>query len=314
LEHITDLPADKQFHFASRLYLWNKDAACKKILDELRPWFAHDDNPAAALQDVAAEAAASPVHGSKNAADLRRPFFERYPNLKAYVSVLFRITFLQTIYGIDCHALFYELFAKEDAEQLVQDLLADPDALRILSTHAVNFLYLYNGIIKGNTSAIGPSSFLSLREGYDLAGSIQLQLFIYLYTHCIIGESLFYYRALPTERLEIYRSMVIELEQLLETRFEDVNLDGKCEFLVSCSLVGHTSPLASLIYTEAAQSLSLEGSFLIDRHNNNPQTANITLDTAEHRNVLFILSQNAFRPSSSDIALPDAASQPQTHR
>ena len=77
LEHLGQLPEDKQFHFASRLYLWSGDESAQKILQRLRPYFTHHDDPSAALRQIHFQSTQSLAHGSKNASELRAPYFAR---------------------------------------------------------------------------------------------------------------------------------------------------------------------------------------------------------------------------------------------
>ncbi|CAN5143959.1 hypothetical protein BH09PAT3_BH09PAT3_0920 [soil metagenome] len=300
LDHFDEMPFDNQFHFASRLHLWCRDPRLAAILHDLRSEFTFNDNPAVAVEALIQKAKDTPVHGAKNAAKLRRPYFEKYPQLRTYVTVLFRLTFLQNIYGLDARALFYEHFPQAEVEVFADKLLADTDAIAILSTHAINFLYLYERVIKQDDTSLNPAQFLNIgRTGYDVNDKMHLQLLIYLYTHCIIGESQFYYRSLPVDHLPAYRTMIQELETLITERFDDINLDNKFEFLVAAQLVGTESSLAPAIWDEAGRSLSPEGTFIIDTHNGNPQTANSGFAKSEHRNVLCIMADRQFQPTNS---------------
>lgn len=290
-DHFAELTESKQLHFASRLALWSEDKFGLETLAEIRPYVTHHDNPAEALRSVYAEAQQTIHHGSKNAAELRAPYFEKYPQLRAVAMVLFRLTFLKTIYGLDGKDTLYELFPKDQIDKLMQQLLADREALSILSTHAINVLYLYSRIVLEDDGLFDPALFLEVgAQQYDLDNPIHLQLYIYLYTHCVIGESNFYARKLPLKHLATYQKMMDELENYIDQNFTAINLDNKFEFLVCCKLAGKTSRLENKIFEEAEQSVSPDGTFLIDMRNTNPQTANITLDLSEHRNVLFIMA------------------------
>lgn len=297
LGHLPELPFEKQFHFASRLYLWTQHSDVRTPLERLRPWFTAHDNPEDALRQTVAYAAAHPFLGSKNVEALRRPHFARYPKLTTYGPALFKILFLKTVYGIDCRDLFFRHFPEGEVEQLAEDLLADNEALAYLSTHAVNFLYLYRLVVRGDGTAMPLDSLISAAQTYlTTEDRHTLQLLLYFYTHCIIAQTEFYYRPIPAPQLASYRHLVTELEQLIEQHFEDTNLDNKFEFLVCCRITGRQSKLAERILDEARQSISAQGSFLIDRRNNNPQIKNQNLDKSEHRNTLFIMSASEFHP------------------
>jgi len=298
IDNFAALPFDKQFHFASRLYLYSGNTETEQILEQLRPEFTHNDSPALAFRDIVDAAAASPVHGSKNASELRWPYFEKYPTLKVSVMLLFRLAFLRSIYGIDARTEFFDICPPAELDQLYAELSHDTAAVAILSTHAINLFYLYRRFALQDESGIDPADYIAIAHSdYDATDKLHLQLCIYLYTHCIIGESMFYSRQLPETHLPVYQQMIQELEILITDNFTSINLDNKFEFLVCARMVGLTSPLEAAIYDEAAKSISDEGTYLIDKHNDHPQTDNISLDKSEHRNVLFIMSHSPFRAS-----------------
>lgn len=289
------LSYEKQFHFISRLHLWNQTPETALKIQALRSQFTANEQPHEALQKVIAATQASPIHGSKNAAELRRPYFEAFPKLKTYVSALFRITFLYHVYGLDVRSDFLEQFDEAEVNDYAERLLQEPQALAILSTHAINFLYLYYFVIRQETSVPGIEEALSKAiVCYDFSNRLHLQLYIYLYTHCIIGASQFY--RFPITDHAPYIAMLKDLERVIDEYFVDINLDNKFEFLTCARLLKTSSYLESRISGEAQQSISEHGDFLIDCHNNNPQSSNVTLDSSEHRNVLFILANQPFTP------------------
>lgn len=290
LTNLDSLPFDKKFHFASRLYLWNNSKDLADALKEFKAEFTADNNPKRILDTVYANSLAAPVHGSKNASELRTPYFEKYPTLKTTVLLLFRITFMLHIYGIDARSLLFDYFSRESLDALENDLRNDKPALAILSTHAVNFIYLYNLVIK-EKETVSTEDFFKVVDAYNLQDPIHLQLYIYLFTHCIIGQSKFYYQNVEAAHKEPYLKMQQQLEKLVADHFVDINMDNKFEYLVCCKILGTTSKLEDKIFQEAERSLSENGCFIIDRHNNNPQAANIDLPSSEHRNVLYIMSR-----------------------
>lgn len=290
-EHIDTLDTETQFHFATRLYLWSGDTAAWQLLQRLRPWCTADEQPGAAVRQVLEHVTAAPLLKVRNATALRTPYFERYPLLRQCNVVLFRLLFLKTIYDIDERTLFYELFDKTEVEAMYTALKADSDALRILATYATNFLYIYARFIHEDETGLPIRHFYELGSlGYDGFGKTGLQLNIYFYTHCIIGESLFYSRALPQETLPVYVAMSEYLEGLIAANYADINLDNKFEFLVASLLCGYRPGLSGRIYEEANRSLADEGDFLVDRYNSFPQPDRQSFAASEHRNVLFLLS------------------------
>ncbi len=303
LHHLSGMPFDKQFHYASRLWLWTGDEQYASLLKKLRPQFAQDLQ-LESIDTLMGEmlASQSPEFGSKNAATERALYFARYPLLRQALPLLFRLLFIKTVYGVDARPTLANHFDLTQLEALAQELEADTEATAMLSTHASNFLYLWHRFYKEDAGAIDlPKLYEIGKTAYDHSNRTHLQLLIYLYTHCIIGESLFYKCMLPAENKQLYLKMCEDLEQLIGNNFEHINLDNKCEFLVVCKIAGYKSNLHQRIWDEAERSFSDEGDFIIDRHNQNPQTDNISLEKSEHRNVLLIMSFLDFRPSNKTV-------------
>ncbi len=294
------LSEDKQFHFASRLYLWDRQPGMHEVVEKLRLWFTADGNTQEALLQVRRLANKYPDLGSQNALGLRQPYFRQYPEITEYLPILLKVLYLRTVYGIDAHSELELLVPMHDLRSFTERLLADNKAIAVLSTQAINYLYLWAQLSEEHEALIDPKQFLAIgRTGYARDNALQLQLLIYLYTHCIIGASQFYHRPVPDAHRSTYLAMVDEMEQLLHTHFETINLDNKFEFLVSSLVLGRKSPFTARIMDEAEQSISPDGIFLIDRKNNNPQAKNTSFDKSEHRNVLYIMSTTSFQPQGA---------------
>ena len=180
-DHFDELPSDKQFHFASRLYLWDQPTELVPLLQGLRAEFTANDSANAALQQVIRTNHGLLQHGTKNVGSLRQPYFERYPKLRLYVTVLFRCLFLETIYGLDARSPLLTLFSLKELQEFYTQLLEDQAAIAILSTHAINFFYLYSRIVLDDEQAFEPSRFLEIgRTSYTHDYTLQLQLLVYL--------------------------------------------------------------------------------------------------------------------------------------
>lgn len=297
LSRFDELGISKQAHFAANLHLWCQEPQVAEHVRALRPQLTAQEHPKIVLERLAKEARTSVSHGSKNVRELRRPYFKQYPMLRAYTVVLLQLNFLQTVYGIDCRKLFYRLFSKSEVLRLKNDLLQDVQALSILSTQAINFLYMLERSVHENDDSLPLEHLLEIgKNAHNRSDKLHLQLLIYFYTHCIIGDTRFYYRPLPVVNLPVYIKMLTELDALLQERFTEINLDNKFEFLVCCKIAGFASSCEQRIFDEANRSVSPEGTFLIDTHNTNPQSGNVSLDRSEHRNVLFIMANRDFRP------------------
>jgi hypothetical protein len=122
---------------------------------------------------------------------------------------------------------------------------------------------------------------------------------MYLFTHCIIGDSNFYTQDINPKNRPAFRQMLKILENIIAENFQVINLDNKLEFLVCCRICGYETGLSEPIFNECRESLSDEGHFLVDKHNQNAQDSRQTIAGSEHRNVLFIMSSSLYRPHST---------------
>jgi hypothetical protein len=280
-----------QFHFASRLYLWHQLPETAAWLEMLQPDFTANEQPLQSLAQLMAE----PLPILKQTAELRNPYFTRYPQLRSYERIMFRLLFLHTIYGFDSRQYLYRVLPKESVLELYQALLADQEALCKLSSYAINFLYLVDRFgHQDNASAIQPKQLLGLAQTQFTSDSpLERQLECYFYTHCILAETLFYSRALPSHNLHYYLAMLEIVEITIQSYFETTKLDICYEFLVCCRILNYQTQLEGLILDRTERSMHAEG-FIAEPLNepNKPST----LQNSEHRNVLFIVSQLPYQP------------------
>ncbi len=300
-QHLSELPLGKQIHFCTRLAAWEGDKAALDYLRTLRPMFVPTPFSEDKMRDSLRTILIGPATGEPNAFKLRKPYFDKYPSLRTVDNTLFRVRHLLTVYGVDTRPLLLGLIAKEQLIQLKEQLFADDQAMRILSTYAINLIYLLERVVFDNTGpdAINLDRFYTLGQSYNVNDRDQLQLYVYFYTHCIIGETNFYIRPIPQELLPAYRQMVADLEAVMTERYNDIHLDNKLEFLVCRQIVGHQSTLANRIYAECEKSVSDDGHFLVDRHNANAQSHYNDIATSEHRNVLYIMSHSPYSPHTT---------------
>lgn len=282
------------FHFASRLYLWCQDEESKLKLDEKRKIYTHES----AFQDQINFAVTQLRKKSivfKNANLLRKEYLDIWLRIKEINAVLYEILFAKTIFASDYVDKFYEYFRVREIEDLIKQIYTTPRMLAVLSTQAINLIYLYNKLIL-EKHEIDQLVFLKIaKAGYNLSEKVEIQLMIYLLTHSIIGETMFYYFPVRPSSTAMSIDMISTLERIIEKRYIDISLDSKCEFLVCARILGYESKLESKIYTEVSTSLSNEGTFIVDRHNNSLGKSK-NFAKSEHRNVLFIMSAHAFHP------------------
>lgn len=299
LDNKHQLSEDKLFHFATRTAAWHGSAESYDLLRDLKDYILPPDR---SLAETIHGVFSTPQTGRRNAHELRQPYFEKYPALYGAHLALFRVRHLQEVYGIDARDAFFESISKEELITLEQALLTDSDAMRILSTFAINYCYLLERVVLKNDSTLPLERFFELASVYDTSNKEHVQLLIYFYTHCIIGESNFYVQCIPEHSLEGYRSMLRTLEPLIDANFSDINLDNKLEFLVCARICSYDTPLFEPIYAECEKSISGDGIFLVDRHNSNIQHDRNDFVKSEHRNVLYIMSTTPYEPHSTLVS------------
>lgn len=299
LHNQTNLTDDKLFHFATRMAAWRGEKSAFELLDRLRPMIT---KPEQSLQETLQAIIDTPQSGRRNAHELRQPFFEKYPLLYGAHAALFRVRHLDAVYGIDARQALYDCIPRETLLELRDSLMNDQEALQVLSTFAVNYCYLLTRVVEHDEAGLDLARFLDAGHSYDLGDKTQVQLLIYLYTHCIIGESNFYTREIPEGNRATYIAMLTELEPIIEANFESINLDNKLEYLVCARICGYETKLFTPVYAEVEQSISPEGTFVIDIHNTNVQEDRNDFVKSEHRNVLYIMSAREYTPHSTLVA------------
>lgn len=297
--HFDELSFGKKLHFATRLGHWDEDPFCVKKLTYLQSEFAGGMDARENMHRLYNKFLNQDQAGSKNANDLRLPIFQKYPHLRTMNIILFRsLVYMQT-YGIDCREIVAELYPHDEIGTYLDKLFQDKESVAILSTHAINTQYLYRRLIQQTEERelFDPQTIYELgKTWYDFSDKAHLKLYIYLYTHCIIGESIFYTRQVPDTYLLIYIKMLQDLESVITAHYNDINLDNKCEYLACCQIMGVSSSLRSRIDDECQNSVSNTGTFIVDTLNSNPQSESVDLDKSEHRNVLYIMSNRPYRP------------------
>lgn len=289
IEHFSELDEDKRFHFVTRLYGWNRDEQAKQILERMESSFVGDPS---SIQRTLSDLLRHPPEAKINAITERQPYFDKYPELRGRIFALFRARHLRDVYGVDVREELLSVVSMAELERMADELSSDHSAVRTLSTYAINYLYLVRQILFGTPQSM--SDFLrsieKIASGYDRTSPTDVQLLIYLYTHCIIGASNFYLQPVPANHKDDYVRMVEELEPLIDAMFDHINLDNKFEYLVCCRILGYKTQLFERVFEEASRSVSPEGTFVIDTHNDNRQGTKTSLSDSEHRNVLFIMS------------------------
>lgn len=267
-QHFDELDNDHRFHFATRIKNFFKvndfDEYLKQNIPstDLIPIFKNND--------------CSKVNFYKK----RKPFFEKYDHLYAIEAMLFRVNHLKNEYNIDVRDDFLKLVPLEKLYKLSDDLLCDDEALVTLSTFAINVICLTEILFPRGQNVIKKLAQKSLDQ------PTQNQLTIYLNTHIILCDTNFYTTKIHKENRKILKKLLMESAEIINQNYDETSLDIKLEFLVCAKLVGvNFLKLKHQIKHECSK--NLKNGILTDSRK--PARLN-TLNGAEHRNVLYIMS------------------------
>lgn len=127
---------DKQFHFASRLYLYNKNFYYSKKLKKIELKLFNDKIiPSLTL----------PYTKIKNIKhlDQRQKYLDKYPQLIIFHDILLKSVYYKSVYQKSVKKFTMQLIKKDKIETLVERLLKDEECIVNLSTYAITFLFLY---------------------------------------------------------------------------------------------------------------------------------------------------------------------------
>lgn len=305
-----------QFHYASRMWLWRQDVWSRDVLDHMRAWYIGEtpEETRKILLDIVARKDKPRAVNQKRA--YKRQYFERHQMLPIYNALLFKVIFSDSIYGYDIRPYVRELVSDREFLQLFNELLVDRDAVRVLSTHAINFFYLLKNYFKSlrllSSVLIDPQELIEMAQDYSdlvdqgiIGKKDAIKLQIYMLTHAILGESKFYQRRVWPAG---FGNICKMLEKIIGENYFEISLDNKLEFLVCADICRYKTRLRHMILAEAKRSVSWAGAFIVDK---DAPLVRHAIHTAEHRNVLYIMAShkrflrkkpNATKPARKPLA------------
>jgi glutathione synthase/RimK-type ligase-like ATP-grasp enzyme len=289
-DHLAFLPREKQFHFASRLYLFTKDTTQSDTLKKLQDWYAWDESKINSQLSELQKEAPQKMKKVINQRNFRVSQAKKYPLLGFYNAVFYKTLFTKTLYGDDHRDRLSPLLDKKEIRSYQKKIRSDSEAIFALSTHAVNFIYLSEWFLTDG-SAITPKILHSIAQKGELPDVSDTVLSrIYMLTHCIICASLFYSKEIHDD-MDVYTEMLRDIEKLITEHYTDISLDQKCEFLVCAKIMQYKTSLEKMIKNEADRSFSPHGNYIVDTFNVHKTKYKKDLSLSEHRNILYILSK-----------------------
>lgn len=275
--HFGELSPEKQFHFATRMKHFQKT----DYFDE----YLQHNKPSTELGPVLMDNDYSKV----NRYTLRKPLFEKYSGLYGVEATLFRMHHLLVEYNIDTRDRFKELYPIEKLYHLSDALLDDEDALKILSSWAVNTICLTEELFPRRKNVVECLAKFAYNLDTNTADST---LFIYLCTHIIICESSFYVKDLKSSpNLEILKDLLRKCSEVINKNIDTLLLDVCVEFLVCCNMAGVEYNEQRDMIRKICNKFKKDSPYLIDFRRDKTRGSYFhTLDGAEHINALYIMS------------------------
>ncbi len=273
---------EKEFHFMTRLYLWSNGKMCGNEIKKFQKSFLRKgflQEPYTIKEEIL-----------KKFTPERKNKLEQFLELLKYHDILLQTLYARTLYEKDYTASAKDLLPESLITSFERNLFKDQRAVATLSTFAVTFIYLVHRILWTNLPFDVPSLLSIAQKHLDPTKPDELSMLIYFYTHCIIGESLFYSREIPSDLLPVYKDVIQTLEHIFMENYTNTSLDHKFEFLVCCRICHYQTKVETRIMDETTHSLSPDGFFLIDSKNYYAGKKDTSVYGAEHQNVLYLLT------------------------
>ena len=273
-QHLDELSPEKRFHYITRMKNFLKTHDYDDYLSKNMP----DTNLVAILTNNNY----SKVYNK----ELRRPFFEKYPDLFGVEAALFRVHHLLHEYDLDLRDNFVKLYPINKLYSLVDSLMGDPDAIKALSSWAVNTVCLTEELFPREKDVVKELSKKALEIDPEKE---EPTLFVYLCTHIVICESGFYTKELRNSRnLEILNELLNKCAEIILKHLGEISLDALVEYLVCCKMAGvEQNDLRDRI-AQICKNNRAGTPYLINRKRGKKYLC--SLDGAEHINALYIMS------------------------
>ena len=275
--HFGELTPEKQFHFATRIKNYYE---CHDFDEYFRTY-----KPSQNIAEIFYDNNYSRV----NNYELRRPFFEKYRGLYGIEAALFRVHHLLAEYNLDLREDFLKLYPRSKLYELSDSLLRDTEALKILSTWAINTIYLIEELY--------PRKIDVVKELGEWATTLDVNndnytLLAYLYTHIILCESNFYTKKLSdSDNLALMKRLLDKCAEIITKNIDNISLDVCVEFLVCSNMLGANYRDLRKEIAEVCRQYRKNSPYLINyRRDSGPNSYFHTLNGAEHINVLYIMS------------------------
>lgn len=287
--HLDDLREGKRIHWLARHYLWFRDPFSRELLEHdrrhfMKPTSTGTRNAYKRLYNASMKHRGSQKKDRDHVRVMKRA---EYPELSAINKLLFRSLFATTIFKQDTRSCLRLAIPKEHIRALRDRLLSNPSDIAVLSTPAVNFLSLTPwayGLKRIPISFYGP-----LVANIHTANVYEQNRLLYLITHLIIGESLFYAKRITRDTTSLKRLLGIA-DTAIITHSSSIRLDIKIETLLCAKLLGKRMRSRAPTLREARNSqFDKQHPYVIDIQNAYKGTSLTSPSASEHRNILLVM-------------------------
>ena len=267
-DRLNSLSHHRKLHYATRMKYWFDDSSYDEHI-----YVNRSNTP------LASHLSKQPGKHVNNFTK-RKKYFDRYPDIYGLEAALYKLMRLDYDHQEDKRSEFEDLFPKEKMYDLFDSMLKNADSMLTLSTIAINSMFLAEYLFPRGQNVTQKLAKISLESKTN-----DFQR-IYYNTHIIIGNTLFYRRNLPKEHKSTCHALLDENERLLQRHYDNATLDMKLEQLVCCKIADKKSAAKPRIIKEC-DSILEKAPYLIDERRDRSRN---TLDGAEHRNALYIMS------------------------
>ena len=275
-EHFDELSSEKKFHFAIRMKNYFKISDFDEYL--------MNNQPSNNLKEIINNNDYSRVSNY----EVRKPFFEKYVGIYGVEAALFRVYHLLKEYNIDIRNEFLKLYSQEKLYALADRLIDDKEALKVLSTWAINVIYL--------TEELFPCNRDVMRQLFDYAidmdNNKDATTDIYFYTHLVLCESDYYKKDLSkSKNIERVKTVLSKCEKVVKDNIDTISLDAAIEFLVCAKMAGMGFKETEKKIDGLCNKCFENYPYIVNyRRDKNPNSRLYTLNGAEHINTLYIMS------------------------
>ena len=276
-EHFNDLSPDKQFHFATRMKNFFKTQDFDEYLKQNKP-----------STDIMGVLFNNDYSMATNL-NVRKSFFEKYPEIYGMEAALFRVHHLLKEYDEDIRGELTDAYPLEKLYDLSDNLFKDEEALRNLSSWAVNTICLTEELFPRNNNVTTKLAKWVLQSNFD---ALDASLTTYLCTHIVICESEFYTKDLKkSSRRDLMTEVLNKCASIIRKNIDTILLDPCIEYLVCRKMIDIPDTKLEKSINTICKDCMRNSPYLIDyRRDSTPKSYYHTLDGAEHVNALFIMS------------------------